>query len=236
MPALVQPLDVRLEESAVDREQADAQPTGQARPPRTEEPAPERQRLLHWRWCDRLLREEPCDLADPRFGERVAVADVEPERGVLGHAVAGADAEVEAAVAHEVDDRRLLHDLHRMAQCGEQDRGADPHPRGPCRDRCGEGQRLREIAVLEEVVLREPDGACTEAVGLLAQLERPGVVLGPRPLPLGRVAQVEVDADAHGGPQTPRRARSRASRPRAITSRWISFVPSPMIISGASRK
>jgi hypothetical protein len=32
-----------------------------------------------------------------------------------------------------------------------------------------------------------------------------------------------------------RPSRARASRPRAITRRWISLVPSPMIISGASR-
>ena len=31
------------------------------------------------------------------------------------------------------------------------------------------------------------------------------------------------------------RPRARASRPRAITMRWISLVPSPMIMSGASR-
>jgi hypothetical protein len=35
----------------------------------------------------------------------------------------------------------------------------------------------------------------------------------------------------------PRHApRARASSPRAMTRRWISLVPSPMIMSGASRK
>ena len=56
----------------------------------------------------------------------------------------------------------------------------------PIRTRCScrgdggdEGQRLRQVAVLEEVVLREPHRTGAEAVGLRAQLERPGVVARP---------------------------------------------------------
>ena len=55
-----------------------------------------------------------------------------------------------------------------------------------------------------------------------------------------RATMAQRSAQSTGDPHAALAALSlfacaRASKPRAITSRWISFVPSPMIISGASR-
>ena len=70
----------------------------------------------------------------------------------------------------------------------------------------------------------------------------PGLCRRPhRHDPTGAGAALSTVDSGMGGPDRSRRrdpgrqARARASRPRAMTSRWISLVPSPMTISGASR-
>ena len=75
--------------------------------------------------------------------------------------------------------------------------GPDANTGRPGGDRGGEGQRLREVAVLEEVVLGQPHRRRAEPLGFLHEFQRARVVLRPRTLPLRRVATVEVDADVH---------------------------------------
>ena len=68
---------------------------------------------------------------------------------------------------------------------------------GSRRDRGGEGERLGQVAVVEQVVLGEPDRMGAEPFGLLAQLEGVPVEAGRVLAPAGRVPQVEVHADVH---------------------------------------
>ena len=65
------------------------------------------------------------------------------------------------------------------------------------RDPGAELERLAEVAVLEQVVLGHPDRADPERLRPLDPFERAGVQLRPVTPPVGRVAQVVVEADSH---------------------------------------
>ena len=197
MPTRGQPGPVRVHEVAVEGEQSRAELAGEARAAWPEEPAPQRHRLLHGKGCDAAGLPQSHHLAQAGFGLREPVGERSAEALVLRHSIAEPDTEVEATVAEDVDHRGFLGELRRLAQRGEQHGGADADGARACRDRGREGERLREIAVLEEVVLGEPHRRRAEALGTLDELERARVVVGPRPRPLGRVATVEVDADVH---------------------------------------
>jgi hypothetical protein len=75
--------------------------------------------------------------------------------------------------------------------------GADSDPLRTGGDRRGHRQRLREIAVVEQVMLGHPDGVDAEPVGLFAHLQRESVETAPVDLPLRRISQVEVQTDVH---------------------------------------
>ena len=185
MTALHQPLPIRLEASRVHGEQALAEATGPTRALRTLVAEPDRHPLLHGCRRHPAVGPDAAELAHPLVGHGVAPREAGAEQLVLGHAVAGAEAELEPTVAHEVDDRRLLGQLHRVVQRG---------------DRGRERERLGEVPVVEEVVLREPHGVRAETFGLLAQLQGEAVEARGVALPLGRVAEVEVDTDVHRFP------------------------------------
>src|SRR5207237_10763184 len=65
----------------------------------------------------------------------------------------------------------------------------------------------------------------------LLPLPSQAVVERARPCEVSDAEGDEADALIHDKPQVGFSAAHRASRPRAITMRWISFVPSPMIMS-----
>ena len=90
-----------------------------------------------------------------------------------------------------------------MVQWGDHDRRADAGPPRAGGDGGGEGQGLGQVAVVEEVVLAQPDGVAAEGVGLLAHLQGEPVEPGRLAGPVRRVAQVEVDADVHMTPCGP---------------------------------
>ena len=137
------------------------------------------------------------ELADAPVGEAVALRDVGAEQLELRHPVPRAKAQVDATVAHEVDHRHLFGDLGRRVQRREQHCGADPHPPGPGRDRRREREWLRQVAVVEQVVLGDPDGVAAESLGLLAHLQHEAVETGRVGRPFLRVAQVEVQPHVH---------------------------------------
>ena len=74
---------------------------------------------------------------------------------------------------------------------------AQPGPAGARRRGGGEGEGLGEVAVVEPVVLGEPERMRAEPVGFLAGFEGERVQ-ARRVLPPRRgIAQVEVQADVH---------------------------------------
>jgi len=75
---------------------------------------------------DAAGRPQPAQLLGAPIGLRVAAFQRHAVQFVLGHPVAGADTEVEPAVRDQVDQRRLLGDLGRVVQRGDDDRGAVP--------------------------------------------------------------------------------------------------------------
>ncbi len=156
--------------------------------------------------CHPALGPERPELADASIGESVAPRDVGAEQFELRHPVPGAKAQVDVPVAHEIDHGDLLGDLGRRVQRREQHCSADPHPRRSRRDRGREGERLRQVAVVEQVVLGEPHRVGAEPFGLLAELEGVPVEAGRVLAPAWRVPEVEVHADVHA-------AESCTSRP-----------------------
>jgi hypothetical protein len=85
--------------------------------------------------------------------------------------------------------------VERVANGRQRHRGADPRAPGAGGDGGSEDEWLGEVAVLEAVVLGEPDAVGAEAVGLRRDVDQSCVVLGPRPSPLGWVASVDEEAD-----------------------------------------
>ena len=103
----------------------------------------------------------------------------------------------EAAAGDLVDDRDLLGHQRRRPQRGQQHGGADGDRAGAGGDRGEERERLRQVAVGEEVVLGEPHRAEATLLGPLDQLEVAGEHVGPRPGPRLGVAEVEEQPDLH---------------------------------------
>jgi hypothetical protein len=198
--ALDEAFPIGGEEVAAEREQAGAEPPGAAGALGPLVPHPDRKRALHGRRRQLVAVEPLAELARSLVGQGVALPDVGPEGLILAHAIAGAKAEVQAAVREDVHHDGFFGHLQGGAQRGEQDRRADSHPLGAGRHRRREGERLRQVPVLEEVVFAQPDVVGTEALAGLDELEGPGVELRPGMPPSGRVAKVEVESDAHAFP------------------------------------
>jgi hypothetical protein len=158
---------------------------------------PQRQPLLHRAGRHPVRAPQPAQLARGRVGRAVPGRDVGAVEFVLGNSVSGADAEVQPPVAEDVDDRGLLGDLDGAVQRRDQDAGADPHPLGARRRGGREGERLRQVVVVEEVVLGQPHRVAAEQLGLLAHLQREGVQPRRRGAPGRRVPEVEVEAHTH---------------------------------------
>ena len=59
------------------------------------------------------------------------------------------------------------------------------------------GQRLRQVAVIEAVVLGDPERVDAKAFGFLVHLEHEAVQPRGLYVPLRRIAHVEVEADVH---------------------------------------
>src|SRR3954451_5639643 len=173
--ALDEPGSVELPESAVGQQQAGAQHAGPARPLRSLVPHPDRERILH-RWRHHaVVAEPPPNLTGHPVGRGVTMPEVGTEELELRDAVPGPEPEVDAATRHDVDQCRLLGDLDRMVERRDHDRSTEPDPPGTRRDRGEEREWLRDVPVVEEVVLGRPHRMRAETLRFLAQLERESV-------------------------------------------------------------
>src|SRR5258708_2457755 len=72
-------------------------------------------------------------------------------------AIAHPDAEAQAATREHVDHGRVLGQPQRMIERGEQHVGAEGEALGPRGDRGQHRHYRREVAVVDEVMLRHPD-------------------------------------------------------------------------------
>ena len=120
--------------------------------------------------------------------------------------VADADAEEEAPARDDVDGRPVLGDAQRVVERKEQKGLADSHPRCLGGDGGRHGERGGAVAVGREVVLGQPHVVVAELLGEANRGQRLAVDVGVRPPPLGRVAEVDHDPEAHG-----------SRRPRDVT-------------------
>ena len=174
---------------------------------------PEREGALHGRRRDRHVL-HPVVLALQRDGfavqraaqdfqrfihDSAALAAVDAEALELFDAVAEPDAEVEPPVAEDVDGGGVFGDADRVVQRQQQHPGADAHARGEPRGGRGDRQHRRRIAVLDEMVLGNPDVVVAEPLGQLHLAEHVVVELRPGPPPLRRVAEVVGQAELRAG-------------------------------------
>ena len=171
VPSLLQPFPVRLEEITVDAEEADAEATGAAGALRALIAEPQRDRILDRGRRDAAFGPQLTQLTHPGVGGRITASDVRAERLELGDAVTRTQSELESPARHDVDDRGFFRELHGGAQGREQYRSSDPHGSSAGRDRGREHQRLRQVPILEEVVLREPNRVDAAAFSVLDQFE-----------------------------------------------------------------
>ena len=116
---------------------------------------------------------------------------------------AGTEPDLDPAVRDEVDERRLLGQVQRMAQRRQRHGGAEPQPGRAGGDRGGEHERLRQVAVGEGMVLGEPGRITAERLGVGEPFDRAGHVRSRRPAGVGQPAEVDEQADGGHDPYPP---------------------------------
>jgi hypothetical protein len=84
-----------------------------------------------------------------------------------------------------------------MMKWRHQNCGPQPGALGSRSNRGCERERLAEVAVIEPVVLGEPQRVDAKGIGFFAQLQGEGVQPGWVLAPALRVAQVEVETNVH---------------------------------------
>jgi hypothetical protein len=136
----------------------------------------------------------------PQHGEALgetgaAVGGVDAVPGELMGSVALAEAGVDAPVGQHIEGGDVLGHPDGVVEREEQEVEADPDPLGDGGDGGGDRNDRGRVAVVGEVVLREPDGVVPQLLGAADQAELVGVDLGERPAPLGRVPERELDTD-----------------------------------------
>ncbi len=120
---------------------------------------------------DSVLRPTLLDQPDSLVEHLARPGLIHAEAGELHRLVAAAEPEVDAAVAHEIEQREVLGHADRIVERQHDDAGPEPDA---ARARCHRGQRdlgRRQVAVLAEVVLRRLDRVEAQILGGIHQLE-----------------------------------------------------------------
>ncbi len=133
---------------------------------------------------------------EPLVHPRDALGARDAEGGELRVNVAHAGAEHHPSAREVVEHRQVLGELQRVAEREQQDVLTDRDALGDGGDRAAHRDRRGQIAVLDEMVLGEPDVVEAEPVDQRDLLERPGVELARRDLAPRRVAEVVEHAEA----------------------------------------
>ena len=147
---------------------------------------------------ERPVGPRPPDDLDALLHQPSPVAPIDAEHVELLQLVPEAEAQPEPASRQEIDDRGLLGHVERVVQRQQEHGRPDGDPLGPGRDGGGHGEGGREVRVVDEVVLGQPDHVEAEGLHRLDVREGLGVDLGVGDARRGRVAQVVQDTELHG--------------------------------------
>ena len=134
---------------------------------------------------------------DALLGARDAVRDREAEPAKLVRRVAQADAELDAAARQLIEHGEILGKPKRMRERDDRDVRRDPDPLRRRRGRASDRGERRQVAVLDEVVLAEPDLVEAELVESSDLVDRLRVHVVQRVVAAGRAAEVVRDAEPH---------------------------------------
>src|SRR5439155_13267641 len=135
--------------------------------------------------------------ADVLLEEPPPLRALDARHGELLGAIAEPGDQARAAPAREIEHGELLGQAHRVVQRHQHGGDADADVLRAPRDRGGEHERRREIAVVDAVVLGEHDEVEALPVGPGALLEARRVELGVGGGAEGRRAEIVAEAD-HG--------------------------------------
>ena len=146
--------------------------------------------------AEALAGEQALDDLDALVHARTAGLGIDAPGLQFLHLVTDAEAEFEPPAGDHVQGGRIFRHAHRIVQRQQQHAGADVDALGTGRDGAADGQHRRRVAVVEEVVLGEPD--VVEAGRFRAHdlIEAVVVERGEIALPLGRVAEVVPQPEA----------------------------------------
>ena len=158
---------------------------------------------------------------DPLLDERGSVFPRDAEGLELLDAVAQADTEDQPAAGDRVDDGGVLGDAQRVMQGKQQHPRADVDAAGAGGNGGGRREQRGAVAVIEEVMLGEPDVIVAHRLGGSGLIEDLAVDLRPRPAEAAGVRAVEDDAEAGGGVAHVGSSHCAASFPAPRRSRTI---------------
>jgi hypothetical protein len=130
------------------------------------------------------------DQREPFLEALFGLLDRDAEARELVVAIALADAELEPAVGHEVDGRRLLGEQHRIVPGQHHDGGAEPQRRRPRRHPGEQVEARRDLAEAGEMMLHHEGAVIPERLRLhivLDEVLEPlgAVDIGPAAFGLG---------------------------------------------------
>jgi hypothetical protein len=139
---------------------------------------------------------EACDL-DESLGPADPLGTRDAERVELRRPVAKSEAKLKPPAAQLVDHRGVLGEPDRVLKRREDDRSSDADRDRPRSD-CGEHwEERRQVAIVSDMVLREPDGLEAKRLRPLDLLEILAVDDVVRPVPARRVAEVVPETEIH---------------------------------------
>jgi hypothetical protein len=146
---------------------------------------------------ERLARPGAADQRDALFDEARTVPQLAAELAKLERAVAATDTEVEAPARQQRQRGRVLRDPDRIVQRQDHQVGSDAHAPRARAHRPRDHERRGRVAVVAEVMLRQPDRVEAEPLGLDDLVEDLGVEPLERHGPRRRVAEVVPESEVH---------------------------------------
>ena len=191
--------EVRCRQRGIERQQSGPESSGAGGTAGPLISEPHRDRILNRSRCDTTLRQQVPHRREHRVGDVVPGAKIRSECVELLPGPPGSESEFESAARDQVHEGRFFRDMDGMPVGGEQHGCTDPDAFGPRGDRGREGQRLWQVAVLEEVMFGQPHRVRAEFLGPGDPIEHHTVMLGAGTLPAGRVAHVEEESEFHEG-------------------------------------
>ena len=145
-----------------------------------------------------LASEAMAQHLDAFVGQRHAARDGQAESAELVRRVAHADANLDAAVADIVEHSEVLGQPDWVVERQQADVARKPHALGTRGDRARHGHPRRQVAVIEKVMLGEPDEIESESVEHDHLVHDRGVQARHVQARFRRVTEIVNSADAKG--------------------------------------